>query len=50
MQEFEEIKCDIVFIWDKDSNYVEEMLLVNIDKAFMVDINKKYEIYLKEVK
>lgn len=50
MQELEEIKCDIIFIWDKDSNYVEEMVLINIDKALMVDINKKYEIYLKEVK
>ena len=47
--EFEEIKCDIVFIWDEESNYVEEMVLVNIDKSLMVDINKKYEIYLKEV-
>lgn len=50
MQELEEIKCDIIFIWDEDSNYVEEMVLINIDKALMVDINKKYEIYLKEVK
>lgn len=50
MQELEEIKCDIIFIWDEDSNYVEEMVLINIDKALMVDINKKYKIYLKEVK
>ena len=49
-EDFELIKCDAVFIWDEDSNYVEEMVLVNIDKSLMVDINKKYEIYLKEVK
>ena len=44
------IHCSIVFVWDKDSNYVEEIILVDIDKSLMVDINKKYEIYLKEVK
>lgn len=49
-EDFDLIKCDIVFIWDEESNYVEEMVLVNIDKSLMVDINKKYEIYLKEVK
>lgn len=48
--EFEEIKYAIVFIWDEECNYVEEMVLANIDKSLMVDINKKYEIYLKEVK
>ena len=40
----------MVFVWDEDSNYVEEIILVDIDKSLMVDINKKYEIYLKEVK
>lgn len=50
LDEFEEIKCDIVFIYDEESNYIEEMVLVNIDKALMLDINKKYEIYLKELK
>lgn len=48
--EFELIQCSIVFVWDEDSNYVEEIVLVDIDKSLMVDINKKYEIYLKEVK
>ena len=49
-EDFELIKCDIIFIWDEESNYIEEMVLVNIDKSLMVDINKKYKIYLKEVK
>ena len=49
-EDFELIKCDTVFIWDEESNYIEEMVLVNIDKSLMVDINKKYKIYLKEVK
>lgn len=50
-EDVEEIKCDIViFSWDEESKYIEEIVLVNIDKSLMVDINKKYEIYLKEVK
>ncbi len=40
----------MVFVWDEESNYVEEIVLVDIDKSLMVDINKKYDIYLKEVK
>ena len=48
--EFELIQCSIVFVWDEGSNYVEEIILVDIDKSLMVDINKKYEIYLKEIK
>lgn len=48
--EFELIPCNMVFVWDEDSNYVEEIILVDIDKSLMVDINKKYDIYLKEIK
>ena len=49
-KDFDIIPCSIVFVWDEDSNYIEEIILVDIDKSLMVDINKKYEIYLKEVK
>lgn len=48
--EFELIPCSMVFVWDEESNYVEEIVLVDIDKSLMVDINKKYDVYLKEVK
>ena len=48
-EDFELIKCDIVFIWDEESNYVEEMVLVNIDKSLMVDINKKYILLIYKI-
>lgn len=41
LDEFELIPCSIVFVWDEDSNYVEEIVLVDIDKSLMVDIKQK---------
>jgi hypothetical protein len=46
----QKILCNALFVWNEDGGCIEEINLVNINDILMVDINKKYEFYIKEIK
>ena len=50
LESLQSVTDNIIFVWDANSRNIVDIIVNDISTSLMVDVNKKYELLLREIK